>query len=210
VGTVAGNRPVQPSPQKPAKLGPILRICTVGTVGTVKTPQILLCPLTRKVTATMASISKAQVSVFDSPALDLLCELEDAANESGVVLTATVREGDRIHLAPKSILTPDRIARVQTHRDALRLLIQICDDGVQARRSAFARQVAAAGTATVLPALRFVSRVTQAEGVCVSCGDATDAPSWCWRCQLAARLAAHGTVPVDWVPVSRQLVAVTA
>ena len=145
----------------------------------------------------------SEESIFDSPAVALLCELEEAALDAGTVLTATLTPAGRVRLAPESIFTPDRIARVHEHRAALSLLVRICDDGVNARRLAFAAQIAAVGTRPVLPALRLVVPLPGVDGACVSCGDTTDAPSWCARCQLAARLEIHGTIPVSWVPVSR-------
>lgn len=153
--------------------------------------------------------SKVAVSVFESPAVALLCELEDAAHKAGSSLTATAMPNGKVHLAPKAILTPERIARVREHRDALHLLICICDDEVQARRVGFARQIAVAGAFTVLPALRFVPGGPAVDDACVSCGNSTDTPSWCWRCQLAARLATHGNVPVDWAAATRQLSTAT-
>lgn len=142
------------------------------------------------------------VSVFDSPAVALLLELEDAAEQLGTeALTIAVTSAGRLRIAPSGILTPDRRAVVQIYRDALRVLVQICDEGVQARRQVFTEQLRAHQDPGSVPALRFRPTM-EGEHICVSCGNQTDG-TWCWRCQCAARLALTGSVPADWMPVAQ-------
>ena len=149
----------------------------------------------------MLSSSRA----LDSPALELLCELEDAALSIGRSLEATVTAAGRLQLGPREILTPERVTRISTHRDALRVLVLVCDTVVQNRLASFRQQLRDYRGAAVQPALRLST--VNGYGGCVACGDATDAPTWCWRCQLAGRLATHGDVPAGWVPVSGRAVA---
>lgn len=156
------------------------------------------------------SQSSNSVSVFDSPAVALLCELETAARDAGVPLTIAVTSEGRLQIAPRSVLTEDRAALVRTHRDALRLLVWCCDSGVQARRAMFTRTVEASADSAGVPALRYRRGVEARAGQCVSCGDATAAPAWCWRCQLAARLAVCGDAPCDWIPAGDTLPRLTA
>ena len=139
-------------------------------------------------------------SVFDSPALPLLLELEDAALQAGVELSVSITATGRLHVAPKSLLTPERTERIRACRDALRLLMQIASPDVQARTAAFREQLQAYRGPSVHPALRFRARALSPSSGCVSCGEPTDAPTWCARCQTAARLARDGDIPADWVP----------
>lgn len=140
-------------------------------------------------------------TVFDSPALPLLLELENAALVNGAELVITITYTGRLRVAPRSLLTPERRERIRAHRDALCLLVQIAGAGVQARAQVFRRQLHAHNGPAAYPALRFTPPVQP--GGCVSCGEPAEAAVWCWQCQIAARLARDGDVPADWVPVGR-------
>jgi hypothetical protein len=146
------------------------------------------------------TMSSNGASLFSSAVVDLICALECAAMDAGKALSIEVTERGRLRVSPRELLTDEYAARIREHRDALRLLVWCSDDGVQARRAVFARTVAAASNKPGLPALRYRDDVALERGRCVSCGDDTTAPVWCWRCQLAARLAVCGDVPVDWIP----------
>lgn len=138
-------------------------------------------------------------TVLSSPMLPLLLELEDAARASGAELSITMTDTGRFHVAPTSVLTPERRAQIRAHRDAFRLLVHIASAAVQARATVFRRQLQTHRSLSVYPALRFTSDVTP--GGCVSCGEPTSAPTWCGACQTAARLARDGDIPVEWAPV---------
>ena len=133
-----------------------------------------------------------------SPAGLLLCQLEAAADALGVPLEATITSAGRVRLAPKEILTPALVADVQTHRDALALVVCQCDAGVDARRQAFARLLDAAHGCT-LPALVMDRTIVPSAGTCFSCGDAlrTARMGRCWRCAIAWRLAVGLEIPAN-------------
>lgn len=155
----------------------------------------------------MPCFSNVPHSVFDSPALPLLCELEEAATAIGVCLEATVTADGRLRVGPREILTPSRVSRIQQSRDALRVLIWIADSGMLARRDVFRLQLASYTGRSVVPALQYVAGVRPEPGVCISCGGRMTAPTWCGRCQLAARLALYESVPDDWTPAVSSAVA---
>ncbi len=133
--------------------------------------------------------------VLASPAVAVLCELENAGLDLVVV-------GDRLRVWPTERLTPEREQTIRQHRDALKVLVSLCDDGVQVRREVFAQQAAEAPVSTVP---RFVLRagVPYTKGLCFACGEALPEPRFgrCWRCALAWRLALR-------VPISAELGAV--
>lgn len=135
-------------------------------------------------------------TVFNSPALPLLLELEDAAIEAGTELTIRVSDDGRLSVSPRAVLSEDRSSRIREHRHALRLLVQIADEGVQARASAFRQQIHERSADVVFPFLRF--RATDGNA-CVSCGEPA-VVAMCTKCQIATRLARDGDLPVDWIP----------
>jgi hypothetical protein len=98
--------------------------------------------------------------------------------------------GGRLRVRPTTRLTPELRDRLHRERDALLVLLRICDDGVQRRREAFVATLAAE-TAAVLPALVFTPDVPYVAGKCFSCAQPNDRPTFgrCWRCALAWRLA---------------------
>ncbi len=131
------------------------------------------------------------LSVFDTPALPLLLQLEADG------FTFATR-GERLLVRPVERLTPELRRQLEVERERLLLLLRICDDGVQARREAFACAIAATGPG-VLPLLVFRAGVPYAPGICFSCGEANDRAGFgrCPRCALAWRLAAGVAIPAD-------------
>jgi hypothetical protein len=136
--------------------------------------------------------------VFASPAVSLLCELEEAALELGASLEASITPESRLRLGPRQVLTPDRTARVRSNRDALRVLVLCVDEGVMARRAVFEAILVRHHDPSILPALRYRTGRDGTDGRCVSCGEDQPKPILCWRCQLAARVARRLPVPSDW------------
>jgi hypothetical protein len=129
--------------------------------------------------------------VFASPALPLLLGLEARGCHLNVIR-------DRLIVEPASLLTPDELAAVYAHAEALAALLRVCDDQVQARRAVFARQLAGVSEG-VLPALLFRDGVPYVAGVCFACGDGLERARFgrCWRCALGWRLAAGVPIHVD-------------
>jgi hypothetical protein len=80
--------------------------------------------------------------------------------------------------------------RIVAYKDALKRLLQPCDDGVIARREAFAQQLARTPAPRV-PTFLFRPNIVYAAGICFSCGDDLSSVVFgrCWRCALAWRLA---------------------
>lgn len=152
--------------------------------------------------------SEPSKSVFDTPGVSLLCELEDAALTAGAPLTALVQADGRLTLGPNQILTAERSARIKEHRQALLLLVRCVDDGVVERRAGFVEQIKRAA-GVVAPALRFRACRGVTVGHCVSCNEPWSSPI-CWRCQLAARLALRGDVPADWRPAGEAVLEAVA
>jgi hypothetical protein len=137
----------------------------------------------------------AYPDILASAALPLLVELEaDGFSFS--------HDGDRLLVRPIDRLSPELRERVRRERGALLLLLRICDEGVQARREVFARQLSTMSHA-VLPELVFRTSVPYVAGRCFSCGEATEQPTFgrCARCALAWRLAAGVPIPSDFAAV---------
>src|SRR5207237_1174686 len=104
-------------------------------------------------------------TVFDSPALPLLVELEQAGFQLRVA-----PEG-RLQIEPGSKLTADQRRLLVEHKAAVTLLLRCCDAGVVERRDAFRRQLEVAAPPTI-PAFLF-RPVPYVPGRCFSCGDET-------------------------------------
>jgi hypothetical protein len=138
--------------------------------------------------------------VFDSPAVALLCQLEDAACAVGSELSATLLAGEKLRIAPAAILTAERTHAIQEYRGALRLLLFVNDPGVVVRRDAFAAYLASYRGSSIVPALRLTPSAAVVAGTCYSCAEPTTAAVWCPACQLAARLARGVALPTDWIP----------
>jgi hypothetical protein len=127
-------------------------------------------------------LSDLDVDVLQSGAVALLLQLEAEGFE-------VAASGDRVKVKPSPRLTPKRRADLERYRYELLVLLRVCDDGVQDRREAFARLLAAADD--VVPTLVFRAGTSCVPGVCYSCASALPHPRHgrCWRCALAARLA---------------------
>ncbi len=118
----------------------------------------------------------------DSPAVALLFALEcdgfrvELGDDAAVVI------------APRSRLTPERMAAIVACKDALKALLR----GVQNRRDVFRAQLAATPPPAAPPFL-YRADVPYVAGKCFSCGDALPTLRFgrCWRCSLAWRLAAR-------------------
>lgn len=133
--------------------------------------------------------------VLASPALPLLIHLE----AEGFSFS---HDGDRLLVRPIDRLSPELLEQVRRERDALLLLLRICDEGVQQRREVFARRLSEANQA-VLPGLVFREGLPYVAGRCFSCGETTERPTFgrCGRCALAWRLAVGVAVPSDFAAV---------
>ena len=129
--------------------------------------------------------------VLGSPAVPLICELEVAGFDLSVV-------NSRLRVSPASKLTPEYVQRIHSHRESLKTLVRICDDGTQARRTLFARQWAAAPP-NQIPAFLVCLNLPYQRGLCFSCADRLDRPRFgrCWRCSLAWRLACRVPIPAE-------------
>ena len=134
---------------------------------------------------------QATKSVLDSPAVAVLCGLEDAGLDLAVV-------DGRLRVWPVERLTAEHEQLIQEHRDALVTLVRICDDGVQERLVTFKKQIKNAPEGT-MPDFVYVRGTAYAKGVCFSCGTALATPAYgrCWRCALAWRMAAGLPVPTE-------------
>jgi hypothetical protein len=130
--------------------------------------------------------------VFDSPAVTIICGLE--ADGFRVELTAA----GVLVIAPRSRLTPERMAEITTHKEAVRLLVRACDAGVLARREVFEQDLART-PAPGIPRFLFIAGLPYVAGRCFSCADALHAARFgrCWRCALAWRLAARVPISPD-------------
>ncbi len=130
--------------------------------------------------------------VLDSPAMVVLCGLEHAGLDLAVV-------SGRLRVWPVERLTAEHEQLIQQHRNALVTLVQICDEGVQARVARFTHLIGDAPADVVLPALVFQAGVPYVKAQCFSCGDAIGEPRYgrCWRCSLAWRLAAGVSIPAE-------------
>lgn len=137
--------------------------------------------------------------VLSSPALDVLLTLE----RDGFRVELT--PDDTLRIGPRDRLTPELVVALRHHKDSLKMLVRLCDDGVQDRRLVFVAQRAAAPPGTV-PASLFRPGVPYAAGVCFSCGDRLPRPHFgrCWRCTLAWRLACRVPIAVELAEVYDQ------
>jgi hypothetical protein len=133
------------------------------------------------------------VAPLHAAAVDALCDLE----RDGFRVSLT--DDGVLCISPRSRLTPERMRLIQSCRDGLRILLRVCDNGVQVRRQAFERMLTVPPPGIVIPAMVLVPDVPYARGVCFSCGANLPAPSFgrCWRCALAMRLAMR-------VPIARE------
>ena len=123
-------------------------------------------------------------NVLSSPAVAVLCGLEDAGLDLAVV-------HGRLRVWPVERLTAEHEGLIQQHRDELITLVRMCDDGVQERLLAFKAQLREAPEGS-LPNFVFTRGVTYARGVCFSCAAVLREPrnGRCWRCSLGWKLAA--------------------
>lgn len=130
--------------------------------------------------------------VLQSPALPLFLELEAAGLVVVTTATGTLRIG------PADRLTPAHVTAIGQHRDALKTLALICEDGVQARWTVFVARLAQAEVPLV-PTLIYRPDVPYVAGQCFSCGDPNGRTTFgrCWRCTLAWRLAVRTSVPTS-------------
>ena len=134
-------------------------------------------------------MSEMSSDVLQSPAVEVLVRLEAEGFEIGAA-------GDRLRVKPISRLTVDQRAELERYRADLLMLLRVCDEAVQDRRLAFARQLDTGvdpGLLVFRPAVPYVA------GRCFSCGDATGRPvhGKCWRCALAWRLALRLPIATD-------------
>ncbi len=129
--------------------------------------------------------------VLSSPAVAVLCDLEQAGLDLAVV-------DGRLRVWPAERLTDEHERMIQEHRDELVALVRICDAGVQERLVAFKRQLAKAPKGTT-PDFVFQRGTAYAKGLCFSCGAALPEPQYgrCWRCSLAWRMAAGVSIPAE-------------
>lgn len=130
--------------------------------------------------------------VLQSPAVGILCGLEADGFQVDVTADGVLR------IAPRSRLTPERMSAISVQRDALRMLVRICDEGVQERRETFARQLEMAPPGVLVPCFVF-REVPYVKGRCHACGDRLEREQWgsCWRCMLARRLVCRAPIPAD-------------
>ena len=129
-------------------------------------------------------------NVLDSPALAVLCDLENAGLDLAVV-------NGRLRVWPVERLVLEHEHQIQGHRDELVTLVRICDEGVQERLAAFKQALRKFPEGTS-PDFVFRRGTSYGKAVCFSCGAALPAPRYgrCWRCSLAWRLAAKVSIPV--------------
>jgi hypothetical protein len=128
------------------------------------------------------------------PAVGVLCAL----HRDGFTVELTPE--DELTIRPRSRLTPERMRLIAAYKEPLKRLLR-CDDGVLARRDAFAEQVARTLPSQV-PAFLFLAGIAYVAGICFSCGERLPSLSFarCWRCAVSWRLA--------WrVPIAQDLAA---
>ena len=130
--------------------------------------------------------------VFRSPAVGILCDLDHDG------FRVEVTPDGVLVIAPRSRLTPERMAAIAGCKDAIRQLIRCCDDGVQARRNVFELQLEQTAAPGV-PMFLFRPGISYQAGICFSCGDRLPGLrfSRCWRCALAWRLACRVPIQAD-------------
>ena len=149
--------------------------------------------------------------LFESPALAVLLDME--RDHCRVEVT----DDNTIRISPPDRIDGDRLAMVRRYKSQLVQLIRMCDEGVQARHTAYRGQLKAE-PAPCIPAFLFRAEVPYQAGVCFSCGvrlppadvrtvtcTRTDGTSVnvtlterygrCWRCAFAFRLAVGGELP---------------
>ena len=135
-------------------------------------------------------------TVFESPALLLLVELEHAGFQ------LRLSSGDRIQVEPGSKLTDAQRRFLTDYKVAIVMLLRCCDDGVVDRRDAFRAQLEVTAP-QMTPAFLFRPDVPYVAGRCFSCGEVNGRATFgrCWRCSLAWRLACRLPIPADLAAV---------
>ncbi len=130
--------------------------------------------------------------VLDGPALGLLLDLEHDG------FSVDLSDDGVLRIRPRDRLSPDRVAEILRHKDALRLLVRSVDAGVEARVEAFKTQLTTT-SAPAIPAFLLQPNVPYVRGVCFSCGERLPHPKFgrCWRCSVAWRLAAGIRLDVE-------------
>ena len=133
--------------------------------------------------------------VLNSPAVAVLCGLEEAGLDLAVV-------DGRLRVWPVERLTAEHERVIRRHRNELVTLVRICDDGVQERLVAFKQQLREVPEGTT-PAFVFQQGTPYTKSVCFSCGTALATPEYgrCWRCSLAWRMAAGVPIPATQAAV---------
>ena len=139
---------------------------------------------------TVSSEPLAQ-NVLDSPAVAVLCGLEDAG------LGLAVVDG-RLRVWPVQRLTAEHEHLIRQHRNELVALVQICDEAVQERLVAYKQQLAKNPKGST-PDFIFQRGTPYAKAVCFSCRAKLPEPRYgrCWRCSLAWRLAMGVPIPTE-------------
>ena len=130
--------------------------------------------------------------LLDTPALPLLLSLERAGFD------LEVTDDGLLRISPRNRLDEEHVAAIRRHKDALKLLVRSCDDGVQARVAVFKGQLAST-PAPSAPAFLFKPDVPYTTAICFSCGDRLPQVHYgrCWRCSIAWRLAAGVSLDSD-------------
>ena len=133
----------------------------------------------------------APVDIFSSPAVRVLLALEQEGVDVRVV-------NGRLRVSPSDRLTTGQEAEIRGWRDDLIVLVQICDEGVHARRALLRRQLDAAGPPSI-PSFLVCPNVPWERGTCFGCGDpnASGRDGRCWRCSLAWRLVGRVSISGD-------------
>ena len=113
--------------------------------------------------------------VLNSPAVAVLCGLEDAGLDLAVV-------DGRLRVWPVERLTAEHERVIRQHRAELVTLVRICDDGVQERLVAFKAQLREVPEGTT-PDFVFQRGTPYTKSVCFSCGATLPEPRYgrCWR-----------------------------
>ena len=139
---------------------------------------------------TVSSEPLAQ-NVLDSPAVAVLCGLEDAGLYLAVV-------NGRLRVWPAERLTATHEHLIRQYRSELVALVRICDDGIQERLVVYKQQLAKVPKGST-PDFVFQRGTPYAKAVCFSCGAVLPEPHYgrCWRCSLAWRLAVRVPIPAE-------------
>ncbi len=132
--------------------------------------------------------------VLDGPALGLLLDLEHDG------FSVELGDDGVLRIRPRDRLSPDRLAEILRHKDALRVLVRSVDAGVEARVEVFKAQLATT-PAPAMPAFLFKPNVPYIRGICFACGERLPHLKFgrCWRCSVAWRLAACIRLDVELV-----------